>query len=134
MYLTYRAFQEATVSDMTESDYARAAAVADAVIDNWTLGRIGRAYEAGEELPDAAVVLYCAIVESVPAVLEGSKVGKGGLVSSFSNGVDSFSFDTSSTAEQRLRTQLGWMLDLLPVEWMSGVASYEGGWHDSCHR
>lgn len=127
MHVSYRKFKKASVADMTEEQYARIAPIADAVIDDWTLQRVGKAVEDGEELPNSIVVLYCAIAESLPAVLEGSKVGKGGLVSSFSNGVDSFSFDNTSTAFERLRSQLGWMLDLLPVEWGSGVASFEGG-------
>ena len=127
MYIDHRQFSCASLADVSEEDYALLAPWADAIIDHWTLGRVGRAVRDGEELPQQVVVLYCAIAESVPAMLDGSKIGKGGLVSSFSNGVDSFSFDTAMTVEARLRSQLGWMLDLLPVEWTSGVVSFEGG-------
>ena len=129
MYVSFCKFQKATVSDISEGEYRRVAPLADALIDDWTLGRVGRAYEDGEELPPTVVTLYCAIVESLPAVLEGSRVGKGGLVSSFSNGVDSYTFEVTETAASRLKSQLGWMLWLLPVEWMSGVVSYKGGCH-----
>ena len=127
MYLSYKNFQKLSGSIMTEQEYRSACAIADAVIDDWTLGRVGRAYEADEEIPETVTRLYCAIVESVPAMLESAKVGKGEPVSSFSNGVDTFTFATGDTMGQRLRRQLGWMLELLPVEWVSCVASYKGG-------
>lgn len=127
MYVDYSTFSEHALAELTEDEYARLAPLADAVIDDWTLGRVGRAVNAGEELPDVVVTLYCAIVEALPPIIEGSKPGTGGLVTSFSNGIDSFSFDTSETAGDQLRRSLGWMLELLPVEWMSGVVSFEGG-------
>ena len=127
MYVDFETFKAATYSDMDEREYESACAIADAVIDDWTLGRVGAAYGKGEELPTIVERLYCAIVESVPAMLESSKVGKGEPVSSFSNGVDTFTFAASEPIEQRLRRSVGWMLDLLPVEWVSGVSSYRGG-------
>ena len=129
MYLSYKDFQKLGNPSMSEQEYRSACAIADAVIDDWTLGRVGRAYEADEEIPDMVLRLYAAIVESVPAMTESSKVEKGEPVSSFSNGVDTFTFSASEPMDQRLRRSVGWMLDLLPVEWVSGVASYEGGSH-----
>ena len=76
------------------------------------------------ELPDAVKVLYGAIIEALPAVLGGVRGGE--RVASFSNGVDSFTFDLASIDAQ-LDGQLGWLLDMLPVEWMSECAAYEGG-------
>lgn len=118
--------------DMTEEQYIRLAPIADAIIDNWTLERVGRAVKNGEELPQIVVVLYVSIVENLPALIENSKMGKGGLVSSFSNGTDSFSFDVTSTMQAQLYQSIGWMVDLLPIEWCSRVASFEGGNKYAC--
>lgn len=127
MYLSFKEYQKLGNPVMSEQEYQNAAPIADAVIDDWTLGRVGRAYEADEEIPDAVLRVYRAIIESVPAMIESSKVEKGEPVSSFSNGVDTFTFGASEPMGQRLRRSVGWMLDLLPVEWVSGVASYRGG-------
>lgn len=126
MHVSYEKFKSVTLGDMTEDEFARLAPMADVVIDHWTLGRVGREVSKGASLPDSVVIVYAAVVEALPAVLDGSKAG-GGLVSSFSNGVDSYSFDVSETVEQQLSRTVGWMAHLLPVEWSSGVVSYEGG-------
>ena len=119
--------EEPVKPDFTEEQYMRLAPMADAIIDDWTLGRVGDAAKRDEELPDPVVTLYVAIIENLPAVMQNSKVGKGGLVSSFSNGIDSFSFDVSVSIDDQLQKSLGWMLNLLPVEWMSGCVAFEGG-------
>lgn len=126
MYVSYEKFESLTLGETTEEEFARLAPMADVVIDHWTLGRVGREASKGASLPDSVAVVYAAIVEALPAALESSKAG-GGLVSSFSNGVDSYSFDVSETVEQQLSRTVGWMARLLPVEWSSGVVSYEGG-------
>lgn len=126
MHVSYEEFKSVTLGDMTEDEFARLAPMADVVIDHWTLGRVGREVSKGASLPDSVVIVYAAVVEALPAVLDDSKAG-GGLVSSFSNGVDSYSFDVSETVEQQLSRTVGWMAHLLPVEWSSGVVSYEGG-------
>lgn len=128
MYVPFDIYEQSAMSDLTEDQYRRVAPVADSVIDHWTLDRVGRAVGNGEALPDAVVALYCAIVDVLPDVISQSrKAGKGGLITSFSNGVDSFSFDPSSQIAKRLHDSVGWMLDLLPVEWSSGVVSFDGG-------
>lgn len=127
MYMTYERFSEVGLAELSEAEYGRLAPVADLVIDNWTLGRVGSASKAGEELPASVETLYCAIIEGLPAIIDGSKPQQGGLVTSFSNGIDSYSFDVSQTAEQQLWSSLGWMVELLPVEWVSAVVSFEGG-------
>lgn len=113
--------------DISEKEYVRLAPMADALIDNWTIGRVGRAVKNGEELPESVRTLYVSIVENLPAVIETGKVSSGGLVSSFSNGIDSYSFDVTKSISDTLYQSLGWMLDLLPVEWCSSVVSFEGG-------
>lgn len=127
MYVPYNVFTEHGMADLSEDEYKRLAPMADLVIDHWTLERVGRAVRNGDELPDSVVTLYCAIVEALPTIIEGSRPSKGGLVTSFSNGIDSYSFDVSETVEQKLRRSVGWMAELLPVEWVSAAAAYEGG-------
>lgn len=127
MYVPYDVFTEHGMADLTEDEYKRLAPMADLVIDHWTLERVGRAVSNGEELPAPVVALYCAIVEALPPIIEGEKPSKGGLVTSFSNGIDSYSFDVSETVEQQLQRSVGWMADLLPVEWISAAVAYEGG-------
>ena len=134
MYVPFETFAELTLGDVsdpeqgiTEGQYAKVAPMADAIIDHWTLDRVGKAVENGEELPDVIVTLYVKIVESLPDIMDGTKVGKGGLVSSFSNGIDSYTFDVTDTMEGQLRSRFGWMLELLPVEWGSACVCFEGG-------
>lgn len=112
---------------LTEKEYEELAPLADAIIDDWTLERVGRAVRNGEELPEVVQTLYRAIIQSLPNLIANSEVSKGSKVSSFSNGVDSFSFDTESGASEQLKSSLGWMLELLPVEWISECVSFEGG-------
>lgn len=128
MYVAYEEFIAQTVSAEPPSRelYARLSPVADSVIDSWTLGRVGRAVDAEEELPPAVVTLYCAIVESLPAALSGGS-GTGELVKSFSNGVDKFEFEDGGNAMDRLMRSCHWMLGLLPIEWCSACVSFEGG-------
>ena len=134
MYVPFETFKALTLGDtsdpgqgITEEQYSKVAPMADAMVDHWTLGRVGRAVRDGEELPEAVTVLYVKVVESLPDIMDGTKVGKGGLVSSFSNGIDSYSFDVSETMQEQLSKRFGWMIDLLPVEWISGCVSFEGG-------
>ena len=142
MYVSYEQFLENTVAavpmqpttdaepvkaDITEEQYVRLAPMADLVIDDWTLDRVGRAVRNGEDLPPAVITLYCAMIETLPGIMEGVKPGKGGLVSSFSNGIDSFSFAVTPDISEQLENTLGWMRDLLPIEWCSAVVGFEGG-------
>lgn len=129
MYVTYDIFESLTLGDgeITEEVYSKVAPMADAIIDHWTLGRVGKAVAKGEELPEAVRIIYTKIVESVPAIMDGTKVGKGGLVSSFSNGIDSYTFEVSESMEEQMLNRFGWMIDLLPVEWISGCVSFDGG-------
>lgn len=118
---------ESVKPDYTQEEYMRLAPLADAIIDEWTLDRVGRAVRNGEELPEIVRTLYVAIIENLPAVIENGKVQTGGLVSSFSNGIDSYSFDVDSSVRDELKRSIGWMLDLLPVEWISQCVYFEGG-------
>ena len=125
MFVDYDDYSDLTVfGPVTESDYERYAPVADLITDHWTLGRIGRASADGEELPDAVKVLYVSVVESLPSVMKEAKGGD--RVKAFSNGVDSFTFEIEAV-DKRLRDQVGWLVNLLPVEWVSACVPFEGG-------
>ena len=127
MYVPFETYRELALSEISKEEYAKVAPMADAIIDHWTLERVGRAVRDDEELPDIIVTLYCKIVDAIPDMLEGTKIGKGGLVSSFSNGIDSYTFDVSETMDQQLHNRFAWMLELLPVEWGSACVHYRGG-------
>lgn len=129
MYVDYATFENLTLGDgnIPEDAYAKLAPMADAIIDHWTLGRVGKAVKNGEELPDIVQTLYVKVIESLPDIMDGTKIGKGGLVSSFSNGIDSYTFDVSESMEDQLKGRFGWMLELLPVEWISACVPFEGG-------
>lgn len=127
MYVSYETFKELSSSAIDEQEYVRLSSIANLIIDDWTLERVGRAVRDGEELPSSVVNVYVAIVDNLPALLENSKAQEGGVVSSFSNGIDSYSFDVDSNVGDELQRSIGWMLDLLPVEWSSRCVSFEGG-------
>ena len=139
MYVPFETFAELTLGDVTDptqgitkEQYVKVAPMADAIIDHWTLDRVGKAVRSGEELPDIVNTIYVKIIEALPDIMDGTKVGKGGLVSSFSNGIDSYSFDVTETMEEKMLKQFGWMLNLLPVEWGSVCVSFEGGNKYAC--
>lgn len=139
MYIPFETFKEWTLGDttdptqgITEDQYIKIAPMADAIIDHWTLDRVGKAVRNDEELPEIIVNIYVKIIEALPDILDGTKIGKGGLVSSFSNGIDSYSFDVTETMEERMFKQFGWMLNLLPVEWGSACVPFEGGNKYAC--
>lgn len=128
MYVDFETFRLFGAAEMSAEEYGELAPMADLVIDHWTLDRVGKAVRNGEALPAEVVSLYCAIVSQLPAVIEQAKAASGGdKVQSFSNGVDSFTFDLSVNTLSRLRDSVGWMVALLPVEWSSGVVVFEGG-------
>lgn len=138
MYVSYERYLESQLAgipatedskplpSLSEAEYIRVAPIADAIIDNWTLGRVGRAVKNGETLPDIVVTVYVMICQSAPGLMEGSKVGNN-PISSFSNGIDSYGFSVASNMADQMRDSMGWMLDLLPVEWCSACVSFEGG-------
>lgn len=119
MYVDYLEYQKFTHNPMIESDYDKSAPFADAFIDNFTLDRVGKAVSNGEELPDVVKMIYAKVIDSLEALTDTD-----GQVSSFSNGVDSYSFDNSNSVQERLRS---YCINLLPVEWCSANVDYEGG-------
>lgn len=132
MYVSYETFKELSGSTINEQEYVRLSSIADLIIDEWTLDRVGRAVKDGEELPESVRTVYSAIVDNLPALLENSKAQEGGVVSSFSNGIDSYSFDVDSKVMDELNRSIGWMLDLLPIEWSSRCIAFKGGNKYAC--
>lgn len=117
---------EPVVTDITRDEYMRLAPWADGLIDAWTCDRVGRAVANDEEVPERVMLLYFAIIDGLPGLTDASSAS-GERVSSFSNGIDSYSFDLSSSAADSLRQSLWWMVDALPLNWGSQVVSFEGG-------
>ena len=111
MYVDYKDYTAYATDPVSEDQYKKDAPFADAYIDNATMGRVGRAVRNGEDLPEAVKMAYSRIIAATEA--DG-----GERVSSFSNGVDSYTFDTSETEVGQAYRQA---IDLLPVEWISGV-------------
>lgn len=125
MYLSYDQYK-LFGGAVEEADYPRMAAFADIAMDHWTLGRIGRAFRDGDELPECVMAAYAATVDAMPDALESMR---GERLKSFSNGVDSYSFADPSSAGE-LADSVGWVVGMLPVEWVSACVSYEGGCHE----
>lgn len=123
MYVSWETYKASAFASegVSEPDYPRLASLAEAVIDDWTLWRVGEAYATGEALPECIVNLYAAIVSNIPQLVEDAKSGAVSepLLTSFSNGVDSFGFEAEQGVSERLRSGLQWMVDALPIEWQS---------------
>lgn len=123
MYVPYEIYKETVFGDaVSEEQYPAYASLADTLIDSWTYGRVGLAVEDGEELPNEIVQLYSAIMSNAQSLKESSESTEAAL-SSFSNGVDSYGFDTDKTVSERLESSLAWMIEALPVKWTSAVVN-----------
>lgn len=132
MYVPYETYKETVFGDVvSEDDYPAYASLADTLIDSWTYGRVGLAVSDGEELPNEIVQLYSAIMSNAKSLKQSSESTEAAL-SSFSNGVDSYSFDNTETVSERLYASLAWMVEALPVKWISAVVPQRKWrcWHD----
>lgn len=122
MYVSFEEYSETPFAKLSEQDYASYAPVADSLIDDITFGRVGAAVEREEELPSSVVTLYAALASAMPSFVESTGVVDSEL-SSFSNGVDSYSFNVAKNAADKLYSSLQWLIDALPVEWTSACVS-----------
>ena len=111
--------EEESLEPISQEEYMRLSVWADALIDDWTLDRVGRAFECGHALPIQVVMLYCEIVDGLPELMQSSSEAAGARVSSFSNGVDSYSFDLTESASESLKASLAWMVSALPAPFSS---------------
>lgn len=110
-YVDKSEYEALSGNEMSEDEYTRKSAYADAYIDSVTLDRVGKAVADNEELPQSVKLVYCLIIDETEAF-----TSTGERVSSYSNGEDSYSFDLSDDAQTRIE-QTAYML--LPVEWIS---------------
>lgn len=130
MYISYDEYLNSRLissEPMSEEEYMRIAPIADAVIDDWTLERVGKAAKNGELLPEIVMTVYASVCDNVPGIISGSTVENGGTLSAFSNGVDSFSFDVSLSMSEKIKNSMGWIVELLPIEWCSSCVAFDGG-------
>ena len=133
MYVDYATYSSNPFGGkVTEDEYTGYSSIADAVIDEWTFGRVGLEVADGGALPYSVASLYCAIVSGIPALVDESAGVGGSVLTSFSNGVDSYGFDVSSQVSDRLWSSLRWLHDSLPLRYTSTVANQPRGrcWHD----
>lgn len=134
MYLDFETYANSPFADasMDEASYRRASALADATIDEITLGRVGETVANGETLPPQVVSLYSALATNARKTADSIAKGEGSeaALSSFSNGVDSYSFDTDSDEHTRLMESVSPLVDALPVGWVSACV---GGSRRRCH-
>ena len=105
MYIDFDTYQTAGGS-LAEADFSRFENRAEMLLDDWTLDRI-RFMPA--PLPAYVAVAMTEIIDALP------KLG-GERVTSFSNGVTSFSFDTSKSDISMLYDEV---VRILPVELVS---------------
>lgn len=105
MYLTYDKYQELG-GKVSEADFPRLEAKAECLLDEWTMLRIRFT---NPPLPDYVALAMTEIVDEL------TKLG-GERVTSFSNGVTSFSFDPSKSDISMLYDDV---VRILPVELVS---------------
>lgn len=105
MYLTYEKYQELG-GKVSEADFPRLEAKAEYLLDDWTMIRIRFT---NQPLPDYVALAMTEIVDAL------AKLG-GERVTSFSNGVTSFSFDTSKSDISMLYDDV---VRILPLELVS---------------
>lgn len=119
MYLSYDEYVEMG-GTMDEADYPTAERRARALLDDWTLGRVKRL----EEVPEEVELAMYEIISNLGQAYGG---GVGGLsnVSSFSNGINTVSFDAESSSASAVRSQLyDLVASILPVELISAAVRY----------
>lgn len=126
MYVDYATFEKSAFGGMTAEDFERFAPLADLAIDHHTLGRVGRCHDDGCTLPASVVTAWCALAASLPSAVEESAGGQ--ALTSYSNGVDTYGF-AAQTAGEALASRTAWVVDMLPVEWVSAVVMFKGGCH-----
>lgn len=120
MYVNYETYSNSVYAvEISEEEYERISELADMVLDSWTFHRAQQAYARGETFPYEVTALYCAIVAGVPDLVESAKDGVGGslALSSFSNGVDDYSFEASDYVADELKGSLQYLIDALPIGW-----------------
>lgn len=119
MYLSFDKYKEMG-GTISEADYPMAERRARALLDDWTLDRVKRL----EEIPEEVELAMYEIISNLGQAYGG---GVGGLanVSSFSNGINTVSFDADSSSASAVRSQLyDLVASILPVELISAAVHY----------
>lgn len=130
MYLTFDEYQSMG-GTLTETEFNGAEAYAEVLLDSMTLNRLKNDQAVKPDGYEKAVkAAMMVLVQRVPEIKEAfSASATGSTVTSYSNGVDSFSFGGSanSTAENpALTAAYDEAALLLPVELVSACVSYNG--------
>ena len=108
-YLTFEEYAGLGGSAVSEADFPSAERRARALVDDWTMGRVREGCASTEGVPVCVKEAMAVAVDAVPGL-------SGERVSSFSNGQDSFTFDTTVDEEGALYDKV---CALLPVSLVS---------------
>lgn len=128
MYLTYEEYT--AMGGTADADtFDRLEPEAELLLDVWTLNRLHVPEAIPDGIPSSVKVAMRRLVDYVPSIEEGYKrKANGEEVSSFSNGVNSFSFATSDASAGSGNTALDAAYDqitgMLPIELVSTCVSY----------
>lgn len=117
-YITFEQYQ-ALGGSLSQEGFDRAEPFAESVLDNATLNRLkDERSEKGD--PSAVLRAMAILIERADSIREGFA---GSKVTSFSNGVDSFSF-ADTAGNDALSSTLAEVSLILPVELISADVSY----------
>ena len=113
---------------MSEDEFSSVEPYAESILDGMTLNRI-KSGDSEKGDPSAVTRAMVVLVDYVPQIREAFKShASGSEVSSFSNGVDSFSFasgtSTGAWRNEAMAAALAEVTLLLPIELISADVSY----------
>lgn len=111
VYLSYERYAEMG-GKLPEEDYEIAERKARALLDDWTLDRIKRL----DEVPEEVELAMFEVIERIGPAFDGN-----GGVASFSNGVNSVSFNASADVRGELYDIVA---AILPVELISAAVHF----------
>ena len=123
MYLTYAQYLTFGNGSVSEADFCRSEAWAEALLDHWTLNRLHTVDWSKWECRVAMVMAR--LVDSKASV---ESEADGAPVTHFSNGQDSYTFQSfgDPVFNLALGKCYGYAVDVLPVEIISACVRYNG--------
>lgn len=123
MYLDWETYQALGNGSVSEQDFARSEAWAEALLDHWTLNRLSSID--WSEFKTKVELVMARLVDSKVAV-EADEDGS--PVTHFSNGQDSYTFESYGDPlfNAALGKCYGFMVDVLPIELISHAVHYNG--------
>lgn len=113
MYLSYERYAAMGGKLPEGAEYEHAERKARALLDDWTLGRVKRL----DEVPEEVELAMFEIIGRIGPAFDGN-----GGVSSFSNGVNSVSFNASADVRGELYDIVA---SILPVELISAAVHFD---------